>query len=229
MSKESRMKRKNIFGIAMGIIVVICILMAMVQFKKEQITQKDNVTVLPGGVTIKKIEDDDEYDISKNYYKDYDDTGLETYVITTVFNYDSEESYIKEIREADICEYIYKNEEGYVDVKVTEKQRKEWLSTAEENINIILKNMEDEEKCSFEFKEKYTILESKVEKNYSLQAYSKDIINLLYNAEIMQIFSETEKEWSVNVIIENMSTGKELVNIQYPQEDLRIEPNMWKE
>ena len=223
------MKRKNIFGTIVGVVIVICVLMAMVQFKKEQITQKDNVTVLPGGVTIKKIEDDDEYDISKNYYKDYDDTGLETYVITTVFNYDSEESYIKEIREADICEYIYKNEEGYVDVKVTEKQRKEWLSTAEENINIILKNMEDEEKCSFEFKEKYTILESKVEKNYSLQAYSKDIINLLYNAEIMQIFSETEKEWSVNVIIENMSTGKELVNIQYPQEDLRIEPNMWKE
>ncbi|WP_075679688.1 hypothetical protein [Roseburia sp. 831b] len=223
------MKRKNIFGTIVGVVIVICVLMAMVQFKKEQITQKDNVTVLPGGVTIKKIEDDEEYDISKNYYKDYDDTGLETYVITTVFNYDSEESYIKEIREADICEYIYKNEEGYVDVKVTEKQRKEWLSTAEENINIILKNMEDEEKCSFEFKEKYTILESKVEKNYSLQAYAKDIINLLYNAEIMQIFSETEKEWSVNVIIENMSTGKELVNIQYPQEDLRIEPNMWKE
>ena len=223
------MKRKNIFGTIVGVVIVICVLMAMVQFKKEQITQKDNVTVLPGGVTIKKIEDDEEYDISKNYYKDYDDTGLETYVITTVFNYDSEESYIKEIREADICEYIYKNEEGYVDVKVTEKQRKEWLSTAEDNINIILKNMEDEEKCSFEFKEKYTILESKVEKNYSLQAYAKDIINLLYNAEIMQIFSETEKEWSVNVIIENMSTGKELVNIQYPQEDLRIEPNMWKE
>ena len=79
------MKRKNIFGIVMGIIVVICILMAMVQFKKERITQKDNVTVLPGGVTIKKIEDDEEYDISKNYYKDYDDTGLETYVITAVF------------------------------------------------------------------------------------------------------------------------------------------------
>ena len=223
------MKRKNIFGTIVGVVIVICVLMAMVQFKKEQITQKDNVTVLPGGVTIKKIEDDEEYDISKNYYKDYDDTGLETYVITTVFNYDSEESYIKEIREADICEYIYKNEEGYVDVKVTEKQRKEWLSTAEENINIILKNMEDEEKCRVDFKEKYTILESKVEKNYSLQAYAKDIINLLYNAEIMQIFSETEKEWSVNVIIENMSTGKELVNIQYPQEDLRIEPNMWKE
>ena len=46
--------------------------MAMVQFKREQITQnegditqKDNVTVLPGGVTIKKIDDDEEYDIRK--------------------------------------------------------------------------------------------------------------------------------------------------------------------
>ena len=62
------MKRKNIFGIVMGIIVVICILMAMVQFKKERITQKDNVTVLPGGVTIKKIEDDEEYDAAANAF-----------------------------------------------------------------------------------------------------------------------------------------------------------------
>ena len=64
------MKRKNISGTIVGVVIVICVLMAMVQFKKEQITQKDNVTVLPGGVTIKKIEDDEEYDISKNYYKD---------------------------------------------------------------------------------------------------------------------------------------------------------------
>ena len=67
------MKRRNIFGIAMGIIVVICILMAMVQFKKEQIAQsevdaaqKEDVTVLPDGVAIKKVDDDEDYDTSKN-------------------------------------------------------------------------------------------------------------------------------------------------------------------
>ena len=103
------MKRRNIFGIAMGIIVVICIRMAMVQFKKEQTaqsevdaSQKEDATVLPGGITINKVED---YDTSKNYYKDYDDTGLETYVISGVFS--DEKTYIEEVREANICEYIY--------------------------------------------------------------------------------------------------------------------------
>ena len=118
------MKRRNIFGIAMGIIVVVCILMAMVQFKKDQanIAQKENVTELPGGITIRKLDDDEDYDISKNYYKDYDDTGLEKYEITKIFDYDSEAEYIKEVREANICEYIYKNEDGNIEVKVTEKQ-----------------------------------------------------------------------------------------------------------
>ncbi len=166
------MKRRNIFGIAMGIIVVICILMAMVQFKKEQIAQsevdaaqKEDVTVLPGGITIKKADDDEDYDTSKNYYKDYDDTGLETYIITAVFNYDSEVSYIKEIREAGICEYIYINEDGNVDVKVTKEQRKKWIQMAERDIEKIQKKLEGEEMCSFKFNEDYTILQSDLSKN----------------------------------------------------------------
>ena len=77
------MKKKNILGIPIGIIVVVCILMAMVQFKKEQ---KEDAAVLPDGIAINKVEDDEDYDISKNYYKDYDDTGLETYVVSGVFS-----------------------------------------------------------------------------------------------------------------------------------------------
>ena len=85
--------KKNNVGIVMGIIILICILMAMVQFRREQTaqnevntTQKEDDTVLQGGITIKKLNDDKDYDTSKNYYKDYDDTGLETYVISGVFS-----------------------------------------------------------------------------------------------------------------------------------------------
>ena len=225
------MKRKNIFGIAIGIIVVICILMAMVQFKKEQTaqsevdaSQKEDATALPGGITINKVED---YDTSKNYYKDYDDTGLETYVISGVFS--DEKTYIEEVREANICEYIYINKYGYADVKVTEKQRKEWVRTAEEKINKILEKTADEEKCNFKFNEDYTVLMSEVQSQYTLQTYAEDMVSLIYNAEIIQIFSENKETWSVNVVIENMDTGKELVNIQYPQEDLNLEADMWDE
>ena len=71
------MKRKNIFGTIVGVVIVICALMAMVQFKKEQIAQsevdaaqKEDVTVLPDGVAIKKVDDDEDYDTSKNYLYD---------------------------------------------------------------------------------------------------------------------------------------------------------------
>ena len=228
MSKEGRMKRKNIFGIVMGIIVVICILMAMVQFKKERITQKDNVTVLPGGVTIKKIEDDEEYDISKNYYKDYDDTGLETYVITAVFDYDSETEYIKEIRDADICEYIYKNGDGNAEIKVTGKQRKKWLEGAKKNIDNVLERMEKEDMCNFMVDEDYERLTVKMTKQYSPQTFYEDVKSVLYNEEIVQVFSGVE-DWSVHFIVENMNTGYELVNVQYPQEGWNIDEDTWDE
>ena len=229
------MKRRNIFGIAMGIIVVICILMAMVQFKKEQTAQsevdaaqKEDATVLPGGITIKKADDDEDYDTSKNYYKDYDDTGLDTYIITAVFNYDSEVSYIKEIREAGICEYIYINEDGNVDVKVTKEQRKKWIQMAERDIEKIQKKLEGEEMCSFKFNEDYTILQSDLSKKYSIKKFSDDIFSLVYDAEIMQVFSGTD-DWSVNLVIRNINTGYELVNVQYPQEKWEITPDMWDE
>ena len=227
------MKRRNIFGIAMGIIVVICILMAMVQFKKEQIAQsevdaaqKEDVTVLPDGVAIKKVDDDEDYDTSKNYYKDYDDTGLETYVISGVFS--DEKTYIEEIREANICEYIYINADGNADIKVTEEQREEWLKNAKKNIEAILDRTEEESMCEFKFNQDYTVLESSADKEYSGRTYVEDLMNLIYNAEIEQIFSGAE-DWSINIIIRNMRTGSEIINVNYPQEELSVKGSMWDE
>ncbi|WP_075679681.1 hypothetical protein [Roseburia sp. 831b] len=224
------MKRRNIFGITMGIIVVVCILMAMVQFKKDQanIAQKENVTELPGGITIRKLDDDEDYDISKNYYKDYDDTGLEKYEITKIFDYDSEAEYIKEVREANICEYIYKNEDGNIEVKVTEKQRKKWLKIAKNNINQVIERVKKDEESDFEIGDDYKELNVKVTKQCSAQEFLANVNAVTYNEEIMQVFSG-EKDWSVHFVVQNMNTGYELVNIQFPQETWSITPDMWDE
>lgn len=217
------MKRRNIGSIVIGVIFVVCIIMALHQYREDQKTEEGK-NENPLGITITKIED--EYDLTKDYYEDYDDTGLETYIITGVFT--DEETYIREIREAGVCEYIYKNEEGNGEIKVTEKQREEWLEKAKKNIENVLESLKDEEMCSFEFNEDYTILESNLDKQYSVQCYTEDLFDLIYNAEIMQIFSGVE-DWSVNVIIKNMNTGYELVNVQYPQEDMKLTPEMWDE
>ncbi|WP_075679683.1 hypothetical protein [Roseburia sp. 831b] len=207
--------------------------MAMVQFKKEQIAQsevdaaqKEDVTVLPDGVAIKKVDDDEDYDTSKNYYKDYDDTGLETYVISGVFS--DEKTYIEEVREANICEYIYINADGNADIKVTEEQREEWLKNAKKNIEVILDRTEEESMCEFKFNQDYTVLESSADKEYSGRTYVEDLMNLIYNAEIEQIFSGAE-DWSINIIIRNMRTGFEIINVNYPQEEISVKGSLWDE
>ena len=45
---------------------------------------------------------------------------------------------------------------------------------------------------------------------------------MLYNEEIVQVFSGVE-DWSVHFIVENMNTGYELVNVNYPQEEWKIQ------
>lgn len=219
------MKRRNTGGLIIGVVFALCIVMAFLQYRKDQRAEEETVEN-PLGITVTRIEEDEEYDISKDYYEDYDDTGLETYVITGVFS--DEETYIKEVREAGICEYIYKNEDGNGEVKVTEKQRKKWLKTAEENIESVLKRLDDEEMCNFTVNEAYTELHAQATKQYSAQQFLSDVEVILYNAEIMQVFTGT-KDWSVHFVVQNMNTGYELVNIQYPQEGWNVTPDMWDE
>ena len=82
--------------------------------------------------------------------------------------------------------------------------------------------------CSFKFNEDYTIMQSDLSKKYSIKKFSDDIFSLVYDAEIMQVFSGTD-DWSVNLVIRNINTGYELVNVQYPQEKWEITPDMWDE
>ena len=89
------MKKKNIVRIIIIALFVIGIAVALLQYKREQtaleqpdVGEEPETVVLsadenPFGVEIKKINED--YDLTKNYYKNYDDTGLEEFKITGIF------------------------------------------------------------------------------------------------------------------------------------------------
>ena len=147
-------------------------------------------------------------------------------MISGVFS--DEKTYIEEIREANICEYIYINADGNADIKVTEEQREEWLKNAKKNIEVILDRTEEESMCEFKFNQDYTVLESSADKEYSGRTYVEDLMNLIYNAEIEQIFSGAE-DWSINIIIRNMRTGSEIINVNYPQEEISVKGSLWDE
>ena len=111
---------------------------------------------------------------------------------------------------------------------MTEEQREEWLKNAKKNIEAILDRTEEESMCEFKFNQDYTVLESSADKEYSGRTYVEDLMNLIYNAEIEQIFSGAE-DWSINIIIRNMRTGSEIINVNYPQEEISVKGSLWDE
>ena len=218
------MKRRIGIFIFAGILCI-SLLMAYRQYRIEQ----DNVVYEDeNGVTITRIEDEEEsaeeYDITKAYYTDYNDDALETYVIANVFG--EVDEYIKDLRESDICEYVFENENGKIEVKLTAEQRQKWMNSSVENIQNVLNGIREDALYEYSYAQDYTELYSKIHKDSDAYEYMEDLTLLIYNAEIYQILAGTDK-WSVHVVIENMENGKELVNVQYPQEGIDITPDMW--
>ena len=101
------MKKKNIVGIIIIALFVIGIAAALMQYKREQpaleqpeVGEEPETVVLsadenPFGVEIKKINEN--YDLTRDYYKNYDNKGLEKFVIPNIAI--DERTYIAELRE----------------------------------------------------------------------------------------------------------------------------------
>ena len=212
---------------------ILCISLMMV-YHQYRVDQGGIIYEDENGVTIREVEDDtvsedgdeETYDITKAYYENYDDNGLETYVITGI--YDDVKEYVFDLRETEKCEYIFENEQGEIVVKVTPEQREEWLMDAQIVIDGVLQSIVEKDLYKYELSEDYTELYCEVSKESDGYDYTADLILLLYNAELYQIFNGVE-EWSIHVVIINMDNGEELVNVQYPKERINITPEMWDE
>ena len=50
---------------------------------------------------------------------------------------------------------------------------------------------------------------------------------LIYDSELYQIFNGNEK-WSIHIMVNDMETKKEMMNIQFPKEKFRLSPDMWE-
>ena len=134
-------------------IIVISVLMGVRQYKNdESLKSKENEPQTEvswatpwGKATMKKVADLNEtesYDTTKSFYKDYDDTGLETCILTGIFA-DSEEEAIKQVRETGHCRYAYLTEDGKCEIKLTEEEKTWWIDSAKKTVDkIIEKNVD---------------------------------------------------------------------------------------
>ena len=51
-------------------------------------------------------------------------------------------------------------------------------------------------------------------------------MTLTYDSEIYQVLNGT-KDWSLQIIVTDMETGKELENIKFPEEDYNLSIETW--
>ena len=161
------MKKKSITGIIVVALFIIGIIATLIVYKKmqtmpekSQIGEEPETVVLsadenPFGVEIKKINEN--YDLTRDYYKNYDDTGLEEFKITGIFT--DEREYIVELRESGYCKYAWLDEEEQVVyIEMTQKQKEEWIDRAIDEIDEELNSLESEELYKFTVEDDYTVI-----------------------------------------------------------------------
>ena len=219
-------------------IIVISVLMGVRQYKNdESLKSKENEPQTEvswatpwGKATMKKVADLNEtesYDTTKSFYKDYDDTGLETCKIVDTIGYTYEEA-IKQLRESNTCKYVYMVGNEYIELKLTKEQKEQWIKLAKQNINDATERWRSNALCKLEVNDDYTRLIANISKNCNAADFVESIDVIFYNEQIIQLFSGKD-EWSVNFIVKNINTGYELVNVNYPQEEWEISSEMWDE
>ena len=233
------MKKKNVVGIIIIALFTIGIVAALIVYKKmqmvpekSQVGEEPETVVLsadenPFGIEIKKINED--YDLTRNYYKDYDNTGLQKYIIPVIFT--DKRTYIAEMRESGYCQYGYESKEEGLVAEITEQQRKNWLELTEKDIKRVIEQNKDEELYHFKISDDYKILYLDVSKEIlnsqsTFTAKMSSLMTLTYDSEIYHVLNGTQN-WSLQIIVTDMETGKELENIKFPEEDYNLSIETW--
>ena len=172
---------------------------------------------------IKKINEN--YDLTKDYYKNYDNTGLQKFEITAI--YTNATDFIKDVREAMVyCQYIYLDEEKNIIIELNEEQKEKWIKKAEENIRNELEKTDEDELYKISVSDDYTEVNCQVAQKANGLTFTTELMIIFFNSEMYQILNGNA-EWSIHVVAKDLYTGGELVNIDYPKEVFSINEETW--
>ena len=135
------------------------------------------------------------------------------------------------MRESGYCQYGYESKEEGLVAEITEKQRKNWLELTEKDIKRVIEQNKDEELYHFKISDDYKILYLDVSKEIlnsksTFTAKMSSLMTLTYDSEKYHVLNGT-KNWSLQIIVTDMETGKELENIKFPEEDYNLSIETW--
>ena len=222
------MKKKNITGI-IGIVAALVIYKKVQTISEKTETGEEADTIIlsadenPFGMEIKKINEN--YDLTKDYYKNYDNTGLQKFEITAI--YTNATDFIKDVREAMVyCQYIYLDEEKNIIIELNEEQKEKWIKKAEENIRNELEKTDEDELYKISVSDDYTEVNCQVAQKANGLTFTTKLMIIFFNSEMYQILNGNA-ERSIHVVAKDLYTGGELVNIDYPKEVFSINEETW--
>ena len=139
-----------------------------------------------------------------------------------------EREYIVELRESGYCNYAWLDEEEQVIyIEMTQKQKEEWIDRAIDEIDKELNSLESEELYKFTVEDDYTVIKLDIDQSALIDEMGEALIVLIYDSELYQIFNGNEN-WSIHIMVNDMETQKEMMNIQFPKEKFRLSPDMWE-
>lgn len=129
------------------------------------------------------------------------------------------------------CQYVYIDDSQDIVVEMTKDQREKWISKLKEKIDDILQQQKESKVYNFNFEKDYKTLQIDVTKEVldqeKMTSFMSYFTALLYHSEIYQVLNGNT-DWAVQVITEDWDTGKELINIEYPDEGFRLSDENWE-
>ena len=107
-----------------------------------------------------------------------------------------------------------------------EKQKEKWIKKAEENISNELEQTDEDELYKISVSDDYTEVNCQVAQKANGLTFTAKLMIIFFNSEMYQILNGNA-EWSIHVVAKDLSTGGELVNIDYPKEVFSITEETW--
>lgn len=151
------------------------------------------------------------------------------YIISHYFGSDEDvEKYVKTLNEEQVFNKVFVNDTPRIEIIATEKQADNWVAKKKEDITNCIEDINPDDEYNISFNEDYSVMTISATANRNMQALSFDFFKLLYDAEMIQLFTG-HPEWAVEIVIINTDTGHTIYDIVYPEEDIDIADTLWDE
>lgn len=153
----------------------------------------------------------------------------DSYIISHYFGSDEDaEKYVRTLSDEKIFDKVFMNDTPGIEVVATKKQAKKWVEKKKADIEKCMKEIDLDNGYRISFNEDYTVMTVSASPDRNMQTLSQDLFLMLYNAEMIQIFSGRQ-DWAVEIVIINTDTGNTIYDIVYPKEDIDIADTLWDE